>query len=49
MVGRLDIHGATRAQAVTAVHFSAFDPIGSFLIAFDNGIVRTWQSSVRNE
>ena len=34
---------------VTSVQFSVFDPIGSLLVAYENGIVRTWQSSIKNE
>jgi hypothetical protein len=34
---------------VTSLQFSQFDPIGSFLVSYDNGVVKTWQSSVRNE
>jgi len=36
-------------NAVTSIQFSVFDPIGSFLVAFDNGTVKTWQSSIKNE
>jgi WD40 repeat protein len=49
MFGRFDFHETIINQAVTSVQFSHFDPIGSFLVAFDNGVVRTWQTSVRNE
>ncbi len=35
--------------SVTSLQFSLFDPIGSFLVAFDNGTVKTWQSSIKNE
>lgn len=47
--GRLDVHGSSYVQAVTSMQFSQFDPIGSFLASFDNGVIKTWQSSVRNE
>lgn len=36
-------------HAITSMEFSAFDPIGSFLATMENGTVKTWQSSVRNE
>jgi hypothetical protein len=47
--GRIDVHGSSYVQTVTSVQFSQFDPIGSLLVAYDNGVVKTWQSSVRNE
>jgi hypothetical protein len=40
--GRLDVHGSSYVQAVTSLQFSQFDPIGSFLASFDNGVVKTW-------
>ena len=46
-IGRIDAVNAS--NAVTSLQFSMFDPIGSFVVAFDNGQIRTWQSSVRNE
>jgi hypothetical protein len=47
-VGKMD--SFVRYQnAVTSLQFSSFDPIGSFLCAFDNGTVKTWQSSIKNE
>lgn len=51
MFGRLDINGSAvgTPQTVTSLQFSQFDPIGSFLVSYDNGVVKTWQSSVRNE
>ena len=48
MIARLDINGGIHAS-INSLEFSAFDPIGSFLVTFDNGQVKTWQSSVRNE
>ena len=47
--GRLDVHGASYVQAVTSIQFSQFDPMGSLLVAYDNGVVKAWQSSVRND
>jgi hypothetical protein len=49
--GRLDINGSAvgTIQTVTSMQFSEFDPIGSFLVSYDNGIVKTWQSSLRDE
>lgn len=51
MFGRLDINGSAvgTPQNVTSLQFSQFDPIGSFLVSYDNGVVKTWQSSVRND
>lgn len=45
------LHGLTLTQdnAVTSIQLSSFDPIGCLLVAFDNGQVRTWQSTMRNE
>ena len=48
MLARLEPNGGLPA-AITSLEFSAFDPIGSFLVAMDNGMVKTWQTSVRNE
>lgn len=49
MFGKVDVYGVFQGQGVTSLQFSHFDPVGSFLASFDNGLVRTWQSSVRNE
>ena len=51
LFGRLDINGAAvgTQYGITSLQFSNFDPIGSFLVSFENGVVKTWQSSVRNE
>jgi hypothetical protein len=29
-------------NAVTSIEFSSFDPFGSLLVSFDNGVVKTW-------
>jgi WD40 repeat protein len=44
MFGRLDINGSAvgTPQTVTSLQFSQFDPIGSFLVSYDNGVVKTW-------
>jgi len=34
---------------IASLQFSSFDPIGSFLVAFENGQIKTWQSSTKNE
>ena len=47
--GRLDIHGLSYVQAVTSLSFSQFDPLGSLLVAFDNGVIKTWQSTFRSD
>jgi len=49
MFGKVDVHGASFIHTVNSVQFSQFDPIGSLLVTYDNGVVKTWQSSVRNE
>jgi len=34
---------------ISSVHFSNLDPIGTMLVAFDDGTFKVWTSSVRNE
>jgi len=34
---------------VTSIQLSNFDPVGNLLVAFDNGTVRAWQSSMSTE
>lgn len=34
---------------VTSIHFPFVDPIGTMLVAFDDGTIKLWQSSVKNE
>lgn len=34
---------------VTAISFPPQDPIGTMLVAFDNGSIKIWQSVVKNE
>ena len=34
---------------MTSIAMSTFNPTGTLLVAFDNGQVRTWQSSVSEE
>lgn len=34
---------------VTSIHFQSIDPIGTMVVAFDDGSVKLWQSSVKNE
>ena len=34
---------------ISSVHFPSIDPIGTMLVAFDDGSIKVWQSSVRNE
>lgn len=47
--GRLDVHGLSYVQTVTSLNFSQFDPLGSLLVAFDNGVIKTWQSTFKND
>jgi hypothetical protein len=35
-----------QAGAVTHIAFSPHDTIGTFLAAFDSGVVKQWQSSI---
>ena len=44
---RIDRISKTTDNAVTSIAMSKFTPEGTLLVAFDNGVVRTWQSSVR--
>jgi hypothetical protein len=41
MVARLEPNGGLHGS-ITSLEFSAFDPIGSFLVTMDNGTVKTW-------
>ena len=34
---------------ITNIHLPFFDPIGMMLVSFDDGTIRVWQSSVKNE
>lgn len=34
---------------VTSVHLLSSDPIGTMLVAFDNGKIKIWRSAVKNE
>ena len=34
---------------ITSIHFPFVDPIGTILVAFDDGTIKVWYSSVRNE
>jgi hypothetical protein len=34
---------------VTSIHFPYADPIGTMLVAFDDGTIKVWQSTVKNE
>ena len=46
---RIDRISNTTDNAVTSIAMSKFTPDGNLLIAFDNGVVRMWQSSVRDD
>lgn len=48
LVGKIELNKDSNAS-ITSLQFSVFDPIGSFLVAFDSGVIKTWQSSGRNE
>lgn len=39
----------TTENAVTSIAMSNFNPSGTLLVAFDNGHVRTWQSSISDD
>ena len=34
---------------VTNIHFPSIDPIGTMLVSFDDGTIKLWQSTVKNE
>ena len=34
---------------ITNIHLPFFEPIGMILVSFDDGSIRLWQSSVKNE
>ena len=34
---------------ITNIHLPFFEPIGMILVSFDDGTIRLWQSSVKNE
>lgn len=34
---------------ITSIHFPYIDPIGTMLVAFDDGTIKLWQSAVKNE
>ena len=48
-LSRVTTVSKTTENAVTSVNLSQFTPYGSLLVAFDNGIVRIWQSSIKHE
>ena len=41
-IGKLENISKASNNSVTSLQFSVFDPIGSFLVAFDNGHIKTW-------
>jgi hypothetical protein len=41
-IGKLENISRSTANSVTSLQFSVFDPIGSFLVAFDHGTIKTW-------
>lgn len=47
-IGKLD-NIQKQQVGITSLQFQKFDPIGSFLASFENGHIKTWQSSVKNE
>ena len=46
---RIDRTSNTTENAVTSIAMSKFTPDGVLLVAFDNGIVRTWKGKVDSE
>lgn len=34
---------------MTGIQFPYIDPIGTMLVSFDNGVIKVWQSVVKNE
>jgi len=45
----ISIDDSNEMTGITSVHFPTIDPIGTILIAFDNGTIKVWQSTVFNE
>lgn len=41
-IGKLDNISKSTSSSITSLQFSIFDPIGSLLVAFDNGTIKTW-------
>jgi len=39
----------TTENAVTSIRLSVFDPTGWLLVAFDDGKVRLWKSSMKSD
>jgi WD40 repeat protein len=46
---RIDRCVNTKEDAVTSIQMTTFNPTGTMLVAFDNGHIRTWQSSVSED
>lgn len=44
-----DAGGENYFVGVMSVHLLSIDPIGTMVVAFDNGMVKVWQSAVKNE
>lgn len=42
-------HHEEMYTGVTSIHFQSIDPIGTVVVAFDNGVIKVWRSSVKNE
>lgn len=36
-------------NAVTSIQLTSFDPSGCLLVAFDNGKIRCWHSSIKHD
>ena len=46
---QISIDDANDWTGITSIHFPTIDPIGTILLAFDNGVIKVWQSTVFNE
>ena len=46
---RVDRISKTTENAVTSIAMTKFQPEGTILVAFDNGIVRVWQTTIRED
>lgn len=51
--GDIDIDQTTEESdnciGVQSINFLSIDPIGTMLVAFDNGTVKVWQNVIKNE
>lgn len=46
---QISMDDTNEMTGITSVSFPSIDPIGTILLAFDNGTIKVWQSTVFNE